>query len=326
MTDSEILSQKEKDALLNDVSDESTDSEDIVTRPSEAVVSYDFSHPAHRLNSRLPVLEVINDKIARELSKQLVASFHLPIKVAASTPSFEKYQDFVHALPETVNLIQFKLEPLPGSALLIMDGELISSLVDSFFGGSGMPTSNKEPGEFTPTERRIIERLRLILFKVLPNCWSSIAELKPIYQNEVCGSQITSPANPTDVVVACKFVFEWSSIKSECQIVLPFSMLEPCRSQLTNDLQQMKEHDAEWLQGFSQGVMESQIELLGVIAESEMKLQQLLELKEGDFIPLGQSQIAEFSSENISLFDATVGISNGLVSASLLQWRKPSSI
>lgn len=312
--------------MLNDASNQSKNYENTQKQAPEAVASYDFSHPAHRLNLRLPVLEVINEKIARELSRHLVASFYMPIKAAANMPSFEKYQDYVHALPESVNIIQFKLDPLPGSALLIVNGELVSSLVDSFFGGSGISVPNKEPGEFTPTERRIIERLRLALFEVLPGCWSSIIDLKPVFQTEVSSSQVTSPANPTDVVVVCTFEVELVSEKSNFQIVLPFSMLDPCRALLTNDLQQMKEHDAEWLQGFSQGVMESEIELLGVIAESEMKLQQLLDLKEGDFIPLGQSQVAEFSSENIPLFDATVGISNGLVSASVLQWRKVAAV
>jgi len=322
MTDSEVLSQNEMDALIDGVADGEIEADTGTALPAGTVSNYDFAHPAHKLNSRLPVLDVINEQLAKYLASSLSASLHQQIEVTPSEPDFEKYQDYAHSLPEAVSISQFKLDPLQGNALLTIYGDLIFMMVDSFFGGAGTVEEAKAAREFTPTELRHIEHTREAVFDSLVKAWSSVIQLQPVFQGVLSSGQVTSPANPADVVVTSKFEIKLASGKSECHVVIPFSMLEPLRPQLTNDLQKMREHDAEWLQAFSQQIMDCELELSGVIAESQMTLDQLLKLKPGDFIPLGQSQTVSFSSENIPLFDATVGISNGLVSASLSQWHQ----
>lgn len=324
MSDSEVLSDNEMDALMTGMSEGGVEADSGIKTPEGIVTSYDFAHPAYKLNSRLPVLEVINEELARHLSSSLSAILHQAIVVTAKEPGFEKYQDYAHSLSENVSISQYKLNPLPGSTLFTIDGSLIFMMVDSFFGGAGSPHEAEGEREFTPTELRIIERTREALSESLVKAWSSVIEFEPIFQGLMSSSQVTSPANPAEVIVTCKFEIELASAKGECHIVIPFSSLEPFRPQLTNDLQQMRENDVEWLQAFSEQIMGCDLELQAVIAESQITLDQLLKLKSGDFIPLGQSQTVTFSSENIPLFDASVGVSNGLVSASLSHWH-PSS-
>ena len=325
MSDSEVLSQKEMDALIDGV-DEGVIEADAGTPAPEGMVSkYDFAHPAHKLNSRLPVLDVINEHLAKQLSAGLGAILHQPVAVSSSEPGFEKYQDYAHSLPQAVSVGRYKLEPLSGKTLFAIDGKLVFMMVDSFFGGAGNIEDFAEGREFTPTERRLIERTRDAVADALVKAWSSVIALQPVFQNEMSSSEITSPANPAEVVVTNKFEVELAAGTGEIHIVIPFSTLEPLRPQLTNDLQKMREHDAEWLQAFSQQIMDCKVELNAVIAESQMTLDQLLKLQPGDFIPLGQNQTVSFLAENIPLFDATVGVSNGLVSASLSQWHRPAN-
>jgi len=51
-----------------------------------------------------------------------------------------------------------------------------------------------------------------------------------------------------------------------------------------------------------------------------------MNLKVGDFIPLGKVQTVNFSSEGIPLFEASVGVSNGMVSASVRKWHERKRI
>lgn len=342
------------------------------------VTPYDFAHPSHKLNSRLPVLEVVNEKLAKSLADALTARFHQTIEVKALEPSFEKYCDYVASLDHNISLGQFKCNPLHGDALVTIHGHLIFMLVDSFFGGQDVfkevveeepeETEEKEgedasddvadddkdsasddsgdaspdaedesaiqepevvapPPErlFTPTEQRIIGRFNEDLFASMKTAWSSVMPAEPHLTTMLSMSQITSPANPSAVVVISRFLIKLGAIEGECHLVMPYSMLEPVRAELTNNLQKMREHDVEWLKQFSAEVMGCEIDLKGVFAESEITLAQLLALKVGDFIPLGQVQSVEFSSEDITLFDAVVGVSNGLVSASLSQWHTPTA-
>lgn len=323
MSDSEVLSENEMDALMNGVSDGEVEAETGIETPPGTVEKYDFAHPSHKLNSRLPVLDVINEKMAKELSASLSKAFHQEMKVTAKTPGFEKYQDYAHSLPESVSLSQFKMEPLQGNAFLCLEGQLIFMLVDTFFGGCGSLESALTVRDFTPTEQRIIDRTRDLIFAAMVSAWTPVLAIEPVFHSVLSNSQITSPGNPSAVVVTLKFDIELASGSGECHIVTPFSMLEPLRPQLTNDLQKMRGHDAKWLQAFTERVKDSELGIEGVIGETEITLSQLLNLKAGDFIPLGQQQTVTFSSEGIPLFDAVVGVSNGLVSASLSQWHRP---
>lgn len=323
MSDSEVLSENEMDALMNGVEEGEVEAETDTAVPEGAVARYDFAHPSHRLNSRLPVLDVINEKLSKDLSIKLSNAFHQIIKVTAMATGFEKYQDYAHGLPELVSLSKIKLEPLQGNAFLCLQGKLIYSLVDTFFGGGSGTEQPDAARDFTPTEQRMIDRTRELVFEAMTSAWSPVLEISPAYHSVLSSNEVTSPANPAAVIVTHKFEIELANGKGECHIVTPFSMLEPIRPQLTNDLQKMRAQDAAWLGTFTERVMDCELGIEGVIAETEITLNQLLNLKPGDFIPLGQHQNVTFSSENIPLFDAVVGVSNGLVSASLSSWHKP---
>lgn len=323
MSDSEVLSDNEMDALMNGVEDGEVEAEQGIDTPEGKISRYDFAHPSYKLNSRLPVLDVINEKLAKILASSLSNSFHQEIKVTAKTPGFEKYQDYAHSLPVSVSVAQINIQPLQGNALFCLEGKLIFMLVDTFFGGSGSLDDDPAAREFTPTEQRIIDRTREMFFSAVTSAWEPVLAVKPAFHSVMSSSQVTSPANPAAVVVTHKFEIELASGTGECHLVTPFSMLEPVRPQLTNDLQKMRGDDAKWIQSFTDCVKEAELDIEGVIGETEITLNQLLNLKAGDFIPLGQSQTVTFSSEGILLFDAEVCVSNGLVSASLSRWHRP---
>ena len=191
MSDSELLSENEMDALMNGVSDGEVEAETGVETPPGTVARYDFAHPSHKLNSRLPVLDVINEKMAKELSVSLSKAFHQDVNVAAKTPGFEKYEDYAHSLPESVSLSQFKMEPLQGNAFLCLEGRLIFMLVDTFFGGSGSMESEPSARDFTPTEQRIIDRTRDLVFVSMTSAWTPVLEIEPVFHSVLSSSQIT---------------------------------------------------------------------------------------------------------------------------------------
>lgn len=290
------------------------------------VIVYDFAHPSHKLNSRLPVLEVINSKIATNLATLLSAQFHQKIEIEHKEASFEKFENYVKTLPECISISQYRMDPLQGSSLLILDGDLIFMLVDSFFGGVDELSESLGARSFTPTELRITEKVRDNVFSAISSSWESVIRINPVFQTLLTNVELTNPSHPSAVVVCCKFDIKMKSGTRECHLVIPYSVLEPIRPQLTNDLQVMPDQDYAWLQEFTQQVMGCDIDIEGVFAESRISVKELVNLKVGDFIPLGKVQTVEFSSEGVPLFEASVGVSNGMVSASVNQWHERKKI
>ena len=320
----DLITQDEMDTLLKQVSDGDVAADSGAASLKGKVVYYDFRHPEHRLKGRLPLLEVINDRFAQRFADELSLMIHQTVKVTPVSHAAHRMQEYTHSLPEVVSINRIQLDPLPGSALICMDAPLIFRLVDNFFGGSAQAQANFGGKRgFTPSEQRLVERTLERAFTALTTAWGQIMKITPKFLRNEITSQITSPANPAEVVMASKFRIELPLGGGEFDIVIPYQTLEPARSLLTAALDQPNRSDKTWRLEFMEAVLDSGLEVKGVIAETELPLGELLHLQPGDFIPLTQSQRALFYSEDISLFEATIGAANGMLSVRVTELHQP---
>ena len=314
----ELISQDEMETLLKGVSEGDLAVETMDDREPGQAIKYDFAHPAHKLNARLPMMAVINDRIATELAPNLSLLLHQPVEVMVEDFTTYKFQEYTHSLPASVSISRIKLHPLPASSIIAMEGGLVFTLVDCFFGGSGHQSKKTLRRTFTPTEQRIIERLLEVTLQTIADAWQPTFPLQPEYVRSELSTEITSPANPAEVMLVTKFKIELTHGSGELHISIPYASIEPARAALTAALDKPEERDADWAQHFANMVIDAPVELQGVIAETELSLGELLSLKEGDFIPLGKGNRAKFLAENIPLFEATIGAANGMISAKVV--------
>jgi flagellar motor switch protein FliM len=65
MSDMDLLSQDEIDALLHGVDDGGVETETGVSAPSGEAASYDFHSQDRIIRGRMPTLEMVNERFAR---------------------------------------------------------------------------------------------------------------------------------------------------------------------------------------------------------------------------------------------------------------------
>ncbi len=314
----ELISQDEMDALLKGVSEGDLAVETMEEREPGKAVKYDFAHPAHKLKARLPMMVVINDRIATSLAPSLSMLLHQPVDVTVEEFTAYKFHEYTHSLPASVSISRIKLHPLPASSIVAIDGGLVFTIVDCFFGGSGHQGQKELRRHFTPTEQRIIERVLATTLETIGEAWKPTFPVQPEYIRSELSTEITSPANPSEVMLVTKFKLELTHGAGELHLAIPYSSIDPARNALTAALDNPGKPDNAWTERFTEMVIDAPVELQGVIAETELSLGELLNLKEGDFIPLGSGNRARFFAENIPLFEATIGAANGMISARLV--------
>ncbi len=316
MSEEEILTQDEKDTLLKGASGDAAGG-DSLSGDGE-IRPYDFKHPAHKLKAHLPLLEVANHRFAEAFSTELSDLLHQTIKVELSSFSMLKYEEYSHSLETGASINRVKLSPLPGTSLMCLDPALIFTMVDRFFGGAGNMPETPHARPFTDTEQRLIDYTIDAAFKCLSEAWSAIFNINPEFVRAEIGQQVTSPANPAEVLVTSKFKVNFAKGEGEFHIAIPYSSIEPVKPLLRAMIDKPDENDVEWTQRFGEMVLDATLELRGVISETPISLKRLLEFREGEFIPLGQNQQATFYVENVPLFKAVVGASNGMISAKII--------
>ena len=315
MSDEEILTQDEKDTLLKGVADST---EEGYAGGDGQVVPYDFRHPANKLKDHLPLMEVANHRFAELMTTDISTFLRQSVRVEVDSFSMLKYEEYTHSLGTGGSINRVKLSPLPGASLMYLNAELIYTMVDRFFGGGGGKPEISDNRPLTNTERRMVEHVINSAFKSLAGAWSTLFDIQPQFVREEIGPEVTSPANPAEVMVTSKFRVIFPKGEGEFHIAIPYSSIEPVKPLLKAMLDRPDADDAEWSRQFTDMFLESPLELRGTISETPITLGKLLEFKEGSFIPLGQNQQATFYVENIPLFRAMVGASNGMISAKIL--------
>jgi flagellar motor switch protein FliM len=203
-----------------------------------------------------------------------------------------KFGEFLKTLPVPTSLHIFRMEPLRGSAIFVVESKVIFSLVDILFGGSGQSSFKIEGREFTAIENRLIKRVVLSALLDFEKAWKAIIELKVSHQRSEFNPQFAHIVPLTDVVVVVHFEIEMEFSSGVVSICIPYSMLEPVREKLQAGFQSdALEVDREWANRFRDGLMVSRVELIVELGRTEVSAKEVVDLKAGDVIMLDRYRV-----------------------------------
>jgi len=311
MATADVLSQDEIDALLHGVDDGDVDTDDEDLNDGSAR-SFDFNSQERIVRGRLPTLEMINERFARNLRVSMFGLLRRQAEIAVGGVQMMKFAEYVHSLYVPTSLNMISVEPLKGVGLFVIDPKLVFIVVDNFFGGEGRFYNKIEGREFTPTEQRVISMLLEQIFVDLANAWKPIKPLSFEYQSSEVNPHLANIVSPTEVVVVSTFRIDLEGGGGDLHITLPYSMVEPIRDLLDAGVQSdASEVDERWRLSLRDEIFESMIEVRSHLAEIEINLSDINQLKIGDVIPFDMPDQVIMSAEEIPLYRCTLGVSRG---------------
>src|SRR5487761_2035614 len=231
----DFLSQEEVDALLKGVTGEA-DEAPAEEQAAGGVKPYDIGRQERIVRGRMPTLELINERFARYLRIGPFNYMHRNAEISVGPIRVQKYSEFIRNLvvPTNLNLVQVK--PLRGTALLVLDPNLVFLVVDNMFGGDGRFHSRVEGRDFTATEQRIIQGLLKVIFGEYEKSWKPVYPLTFEYVRSEMNTQFANIATPSEIVVAVTFSIEFSGATAELHVCMPYSMIEPIRDVLYSSM------------------------------------------------------------------------------------------
>jgi len=285
-----ILSQEEVDALLRGISGGEIETEVVDLQSTSDVMTYDLTSQDRIIRGRMPTLEMTNEKFARMFRTTLSSLLRKVTSVNTISTDMVKFGEFLKSIPVPTSMHLFKLEPLRGSALIIVESKIIFMLVDIIFGGSGRSAFKIEGREFTAIESNIIKKVILSALGDLEKAWQSLIGLKITYQRSEINPQFVQLVPPTDVVIVSNFEIEVEYSSGTISVCIPYSTLEPLRDRLQAGYQsEQLEVDKTWINRFKGGLLSSKIDLTAQLGSTEINAGEVISLKKGDVIPLPQS-------------------------------------
>jgi len=306
-----LLSQEEIDALLHGIEDGVVKTEPPAVNNVDDLIPFDFTNQDKFVHKRLPNLDALNHALAKNLGSSFSLTLRKIIDVNAKPKEIIKFGEFISRLPVPSSLHIFKIEPLNGHALLVLEAKLVFTLIDILLGGNGKVGFRVEGRDFSNIELQLIHKMVAIIFNDLEKAWSNIYPIKTKYLRGEINPQYAQILSSNDLVINCPLLLEVEQFSGTINVCLPYSSLDPIKEKFYSAYQsEQGKLDENWRQRILENLYQTEVVVTVELGKGKLPIQKLTQLKIGDLIPLnkGIGDLVVAKVEGIPKFLGQVGV------------------
>lgn len=255
------------------------------------VQPYSFGRPANHPAAAIGGMEKLGDRLARRLRALIEPYAGCRPAVSPRPLDDTMFMMWDACVPSFVSLSLYRLHPIKGVVALRVDADLVTRLVDRFYGGGGARSGGaSDRREFTPTETRLAVRLADTIVAALVECWAEIAPVEAVLiARETNVSQANAMAGEAEVVVQ-SFEIDLGDRETRLiEIVYPkegLAGLEIAGAGSRGATEQRAPADPVWQAALDRRIEDVSFPARTVLARPNLKISELISLKPGDVIPI----------------------------------------
>lgn len=202
---------------------------------------------------------------------------------------------------------------------LVLDAKQLLEMLDAFFGGDG-EAPNPLPTEFTPAAETLAARLATAISAPLGAAWEPLTRV--VFRAVEGGNLAALPELAgDDPVIVTRFGIALGDRKPTfVDVLYPVAALKPHGAALAVKVHGVPaEVEPEWRSGLTRAVMGVKFPVRSVLAEPVVSLGLLLDLKQGDVIPIDFGPEVPVMVASRRLGTGLVGTANGRAAVRLTQ-------
>ncbi|MBF0093910.1 MAG: flagellar motor switch protein FliM [Alphaproteobacteria bacterium] len=275
-----VLNQDEIDSLLgfDEGQDEGGDRAGIQAILNSALVSYE----------RLPMLEVVFDRLVRMMSTSLRNFTSDNVEVSLDNILSLRFGDYLNSIPLPAMLAVFKAEEWDNFGLLTIDSSLIYSIVDVLLGGRrGTAAMRIEGRPYTTIERNLVERMVHVVFSDLSAAFDPLSPVTFRFDRLETNPRFAAISRPSNAAIVAKLRIDMEDRGGKLELLIPYATLEPVRELLLQMFMGEKfGRDSIWETHLAEEMWFTDVELEAVLDELTMPLSRILDLEVGSRIML----------------------------------------
>jgi flagellar motor switch protein FliM len=220
-----ILNQNEIDSLLgfSDAEGQERAHSGMRAIIDSALVSYE----------RLPMLEVVFDRLVRMMTTSLRNFTSDNVEVSIDNITSIRFGDYLNSIPLPAMLGVFKVDEWDNYGLLTVDSALIYSIVDVLLGGRrGTAAMRIEGRPYTTIERNLVERMINVVLDDLSIAFEPLSNVKFRFDRLETNPRFATIARPANAAVLARLRVDMEDRGGRLEVLLPYATLEPVRELL----------------------------------------------------------------------------------------------
>ena len=321
-TSSRVLDQAEIDSLLGfgGAADSMPEQSGIRAIVNSALVSYE----------RLPMLEVVFDRLVRLMSTSLRNFTSDNVEVSLDTITSIRFGDYLNSIPLPAILSVFRALEWDSFGLITVDSSLIYSIVDVLLGGRrGTATMRIEGRPYTTIERNLVERMVSVVLEDLSAAFEPLSPVTFSYDRLETNPRFATIARPANAAILVKLRVDMEDRGGRFEILLPYATLEPVRELLLQQFMGEKfGRDTIWESHLANELWSTEVDIQAILDEQTMSLSDVMEFKIGETLLLNAhpDSVVRLSCGGVPLMRGKMGRVGDHVAIRIIQGlRRPQA-
>lgn len=317
-----VLSQEEIDNLLgfNVGEINLNDHSGIRAIIDSAMVSYE----------RLPMLEIVFDRLVRLLTTSLRNFTSDNVEVSLDRITSVRFGDYMNSIPLPCVLSVFKAEEWENFGLATVDSNLIFSMIDVLLGGRrGQASLRVEGRPYTTIETNLVKRLIEVVLSDAEHAFRPLSPVTFSIDRLETNPRFAAISRPANAAILVRLRIDMEDRGGNVELLLPYATIEPIRDVLLQMFMGEKfGRDPIWEGHLATEIAKAHISVDAVLYEAEIPLKQLMSLKVGDTLPLEMRSDALVAVRcgNVTLTEGRMGRVGDRVAIRVArQLRKPNT-
>lgn len=298
-----VLNQDEIDSLLgfDDDSDQEGEKSGIQAILNSALVSYE----------RLPMLEVVFDRLVRMMSTSMRNFTSDNVEVSLDNIVSLRFGDYLNSIPLPAMLSVFKAEEWDNFGLITVDSSLIYSIVDVLLGGRrGTAAMRIEGRPYTTIERNLVERMIHVVLADLSAAFDPLSPVTFRFERLETNPRFATISRPSNAAIVAKLRIDMEDRGGRLELLLPYATLEPVRELLLQMFMGEKfGRDSIWETHLAEELWLTEVELEAVLDEQVMSLRDILSMKVGSELMLNATPNSAVTMRcgDVPMFEGQMG-------------------
>jgi flagellar motor switch protein FliM len=275
-----ILNQDEIDSLLGfSLSDVSlNENSGIRSIIDSAMVSYE----------RLPMLEIIFDRLVRLMTTSLRNFTSDNVEVSLDRITSVRFGDYLNSIPLPAILGVFKAEEWENFGLVTVNSSLIYSIIDVLLGGRrGQGAVRVEGRPYTTIETSLIKRRIEVVLADAELAFKPLSPVKFNIDRLETNPRFAAISRPANAAILVRLRIDMEDRGGTVELLLPYATIEPIRATLLQMFMGEKfGRDPIWEGHLATEIGQAQIEVDAVLYEARLPLRRMMQLEVGDTLML----------------------------------------
>ncbi|MGB3446890.1 MAG: flagellar motor switch protein FliM [Xanthobacteraceae bacterium] len=298
-----VLSQEEIDNLLGFSVGEINldDNSGIRAIIDSAMVSYE----------RLPMLEIIFDRLVRLMTTSLRNFTSDNVEVSLDRITSVRFGDYMNSIPLPAVLSVFKAEEWENFGLATIDASLIYSMIDVLLGGRrGQASLRVEGRPYTTIETNLVKRLIEVVLADAEQAFRPLSPVTFTIDRLETNPRFAAISRPANAAILVRLRVDMEDRGGNIELLLPYATIEPIRNVLLQMFMGEKfGRDPIWEGHLATEIAQAEIAVDAVLYEADIPLKQLMKLQVGDTLPLDMraDALVAVRCGNVTLTEGRMG-------------------